>query len=63
MSEYGRYVTTHQKPNAQHSLLSHDLVKEKKAARRKVLDEVEQRRGENYRRYTAKLKTTGYFAA
>jgi len=48
MSEYGHYITTHQKPTP---LLSHDPIKEKKAARRKVLEEVEQRRRMNYRRW------------
>jgi hypothetical protein len=56
MSEYGHYITTHQKPNAQHSLFSHDPIKEKKAARRKLLDEVEQRREENYKRWLEKAK-------
>ncbi len=60
MSEYGHYITTHHKPTP---LLSHDPIKEKKAARRKVLEEVEQRREENYKRYYAKIKTTGRLVA
>jgi len=60
MSEYGHYITTHHKPTP---LLSHDPIKEKKAARRKVLEEVEQRRVENYKRYYAKIKTTGRLVA
>lgn len=51
MTEYGHYITPHQKPAP---LSSHDPIKEKKAARRKLLDEVEQRRAENYKRFMEK---------
>jgi len=47
MSEYGHHITT-AKPTP---LLSHDPIKAKKAARRKVLEEVEQRRRMNYKRW------------
>jgi hypothetical protein len=53
MSEYGHYITAQHKPTP---LLSHDPIKEKKAARRKVLDEVEQRRAENYKRWIKKAR-------
>jgi hypothetical protein len=53
MTEYGHYITPHQKPTP---LLSNDPIKEKKAARRKVLDEVEPRRAENYKRFLEKAK-------
>jgi len=49
MSEYG----THQKPAP---LLSSDPVQEKKAARRKLLDEVFQRRVVNYHRFLEKKR-------
>jgi hypothetical protein len=53
MTEYGHYITTQHKPTP---LLSHDPIKEKKAARRKLLEEVEQRRVENYKRFLEKTK-------
>jgi hypothetical protein len=51
MTEYGHQITT-LKPTP---LLSHDQVKEKKEARRKLIDQVEQRRRWNYREYYKKL--------
>jgi len=53
MTEYGHYITPHQKPAP---LSSHDPIKEKKAARRKLLEEVEQRRAENYKRWIKKAR-------
>jgi len=52
MSEYGKYIA-HTPPTP---LLIHDPVREKKAARRKVLEEVEQRRRENYKRFYKKMQ-------
>lgn len=43
MTEYGRSTTIKPAP-----LLSHDSVKEAKEARKKLLQEVEQRRKQNY---------------
>jgi len=51
MSEYGKFITH----NSPAPLLSHDPVREKKAVRRKVLEEVEQRRRENYKRFYRKM--------
>lgn len=48
MSEYGKYTTRKPTP-----LLSHDSVKEAKAARKKLLEQIEQRRWRIY----GKLKT------
>jgi hypothetical protein len=50
MSEYGKYITR-QKPTP---ILSSDPVQEKKAARRKLLDEVFQRRAKIYQRFFEK---------
>ncbi len=47
MSEYGKYITR-QNPTP---LLSSDPLAEKKAARRKLLNEVFQRRALNYHRF------------
>lgn len=58
MTEYGKYTTI--KPTL---LLPQDSVKEAKEARKQLLDQVEQRRRENYKRFIAKLKTTGHFMA
>jgi hypothetical protein len=55
MSEYGKYTT--RKPNALHSLLSHDSVKEAKAARKKLLEQIEQRRAANYKRLMEKKRS------
>ena len=52
MSEYGKHITR-QEPTP---LLSSDPVQEKKAARRKLLDEVFQRRGVNYHRFLEKKR-------
>ena len=52
MSEYGKY-TTDQKPTP---LLSSDPAQEKKAARRRLLDEVFQRRAINYQRFLEKKR-------
>jgi len=52
MSEYGRYIMR-QKPAP---LLSSDPVQEKKAARRRLLDEVFQRRAKIYHRFFEKKR-------
>jgi len=52
MSEYGKYIIR-QRPMP---LLSADPVQEKKAARRKLLDEVFQRRVVNYHRFLEKKR-------
>jgi hypothetical protein len=56
MSEYGHYITPPQKPNAQHSLLSHDPIKEKKAVRRKVIERAQWIERESYRRWLKKSR-------
>ncbi|SRR6266568_7197512 len=48
MSEYGQ---TKEKPTP---ILTSDFVQERKAARRKLIEEVEQRRSENYKRFILK---------
>ncbi len=52
MSEYGKY-TTRQRSTP---LLSADPVQEKKAARRKLLNDVLQRRARNYHRFLEKKR-------
>jgi len=52
MTEYGHHITT-AKPT---SLLSHDQVKEKKEARRKLIEQVEQRRKQNYMHWLKKSR-------
>jgi len=52
MTEYGHQITT-AKPTP---LLSHDQVKEKKEARRKLIEQVEQRRKQNYMRWLKKSR-------
>jgi hypothetical protein len=51
MSEYGTYTTRKPPP-----LLSHDSVKEAKAARKKLLEQIEQRRAKNYKRFMEKKR-------
>jgi len=51
MTEYGKYTTIKPTP-----LLTDNRVKEAKEARRKLLEQVEQRRAENYKRWLAKAK-------
>jgi hypothetical protein len=53
MTEYGKYTTI--KP-ANAPLLTDDRVKEAKEARRKLLEQVEQRRAENYKRWIKKAR-------
>jgi hypothetical protein len=51
MTAYGKYTTLKPTP-----LLSHDSVKEAKEARKKLLQEIEQRRVENYKRFFKKSR-------
>src|SRR5258707_8686058 len=53
MSEYGKFLTH----NSSAPLRTHDPIQEKKAARRKVLEDVERRRRENYLRWRKKMHT------
>jgi len=52
MTEYGHHITHHNTS----PLLSHDHVQEKKAARKKLLEEVGQRRVEIYRRFRKRMQ-------
>jgi hypothetical protein len=52
MNEYGKHITH----NSPAPLLTHDPVQVKKAARRKVLEDVERRRRENYQRFYRKMQ-------
>ena len=52
MSEYGTYTTQRPTP-----LLSHDSVKEAKAVRKKLLEQIEQRRAANYKRLMEKKRS------
>jgi DNA replication protein DnaC len=52
MTEYGHHIST-AKPT---SLFSHDPIKEKKEARRKILEAMWQRRRENNRRWYMKQR-------
>jgi hypothetical protein len=51
MTEYGKYTTIKPTP-----LPIDDRVKEAKEARRKLLEQVEQRRKENYKRFLEKQR-------
>ncbi len=51
MTEYGKYTTIKPTP-----LLTDNRVKEAKEARRKLLEQVEQRRAENYKRWIKKAR-------
>lgn len=51
MSEYGSSTTQRPTP-----LLSYDSVQEAKAARKKLLERIEQRRRENYKRFMEKKR-------
>ena len=52
MTEYGKYTTIN---SANALLLTHDQAKAAKEARKKLLQEIEQRRRENYKRYYEKM--------
>jgi len=53
MTEYGHLITRQHRPIPYHPT---DAVKEAKEARKKLLDQVEQRRKENYRRWYRKMR-------
>jgi len=55
MSEYGKF-TTRNTPNALYPLLSHDPIKEKKAARRKVIERAQWIERESYKRFMEKKR-------
>lgn len=52
MNEYGQHITTHNPA----PLLSTDSAKEKKEARKKLLDEIFRRRAENYKQLMEKKR-------
>jgi hypothetical protein len=53
MTEYGHHAINRYRPDP---LYSQDAVKEKKEARRKILEAIWQRRRENNRRFYKKLQ-------